>query len=191
MNRRKAILNILSIGSVAGISLSVFKFYEVKKAPCVSSISHYKELIAELAETIIPGTTTPGAKSANVEVFIINVITSCTTEKEQNNFINGLENLEDHCIKEYGKSFLKCNELEKNDVLAYFEKRDEYSINFFNKINNKIFGQSFFTKLRSLTVDGYCVSRVGSTAGLAYDYIPGSYQSCLKLAPGQKSWATK
>lgn len=145
----------------------------------------------ELAETIIPTTNTPGAKSANVQDFIINVMINCTSRNEQNNFINGLEQLTDYCEKEYGKSFLKCTEEERNEILNHFEQRGEYKLVILNKISNKLFGQSFFLKLRTLTVDGYCNSKLGVTEGLAYDYIPGSYESCLKLHPGQKSWATK
>jgi hypothetical protein len=59
-----------------------------------------------------------------------------------------------------------------------------------NKINKKLFGESFFFKLKELTIEGYCLSQPGATIGLAYDYIPGKYEGCTPLKPNQKSWAT-
>lgn len=191
MNRRKALINIISLGLLAGTGGATFCFHRSKPSSDVSSLMDSKALIAELAETIIPATNTPGAKQANVQDFIINVIKSCTIEKEQKRFMKGLEDLKEYCEAHYNKSFLKCSEEEKNAILTHFERRDEYKISVLNKIDTRIFGQSFFLKLRNLTVEGYCTSRLGATEGLVYDYIPGSYQPSLKLKHNQKSWATK
>jgi hypothetical protein len=49
---------------------------------------------------------------------------------------------------------------------------------------------SFVRILKDLTLVGFFTSRVGATQVLAYQAVPGGYQGCLDLRPGQKAWAT-
>ena len=86
---------------------------------------------------------------------------------------------------------MKCNAVERNIVLKHFEEKGIYSLQILNKINNKFLGQTFFSKLKSLTVEGYCLSELGATKGLAYDYVPQTFEACIQLKNNQKSWATK
>lgn len=157
----------------------------------LNSFLVYKELIAELSETIIPKTDTPGAKDAGVENYIINVLVNCTGQVEQNKFLNGLIDLQDYTQKKFNKSYFKCNLNERTFILTHFEDKGVYSYQILNKINNKFLGGSFFSLLKNLTIEGYCFSKIGATEGLAYDYIPGSYEACIPLSASQKSWATK
>ncbi|MGY0037942.1 gluconate 2-dehydrogenase subunit 3 family protein [Pedobacter sp. NJ-S-72] len=55
----------------------------------------------------------------------------------------------------------------------------------------KFLGIPFFIILKQLTVEGYCTSQTGATKGLAYDYIPRTFASCIPLTKNQRSWATK
>lgn len=191
VNRRKAVKNIFVFSLLTSIGFGGLKFYSFRKKPPLASFSSYRNLIMELADTIIPATDTPGAKAANVQDFILNVVVNCSTYKDQNSFIIGLQDLEHYCFKTYNLSFCKCNLKEKIDVLNYFEQKENFSINFLNKLNKRIFGQPFISKLKSLTVQGYCMSFYGATQALAYDFIPEQYLACVPLQPNQKSWATK
>jgi hypothetical protein len=47
----------------------------------------------------------------------------------------------------------------------------------------------FFQLMRDLTVLGYFTSEVGATKALAYVPIPGRFDGCTDLKPGQKAWA--
>ena len=49
--------------------------------------------------------------------------------------------------------------------------------------------ESFFIQLKQLTLLGYFASERGATEALAYVQIPGSYEGCTTLEPGQKAWA--
>ncbi|TKB99653.1 gluconate 2-dehydrogenase subunit 3 family protein [Pedobacter cryotolerans] len=191
MNRRKALKNIFIFSVFTTIGVGGYKFYNLKKKPAIYLLSDYKDLIAELAETIIPATHTPGAKAANVQDFIINIITNCTGKEDQNNFIIGLQDLEQYCYSNYDLAFTDCTLTQKIETLNYFEQKDTYRYNILNKVNMKLFGLAFIFQLKSLTVQGYCMSYQGATKGLAYDFIPKVYQPCLPLQPNQKSWATK
>ena len=191
MNRRKAIKNILALSVLGGAGYAGFRAFELNRSLNASNFLEKKELISDLADIIIPQTNTPGARAAQVEDFIISVLINCTSNVEQNIFSEGLENLEKYCDRNYGKVFSECSIPQRFAVVAQFEKSDLYESKLLNKINNKFFGSSFFTKLKDLTVQGYCNSSLGATEGLAYNFIPGHFAACIPLTPNQKSWATK
>jgi hypothetical protein len=191
MNRRTGIKGILALGIVGASSFSIFKYLNLKKTPDIKQLIARKSLIAELAETIIPRTDTPGAKDAKVEDYIIKIITDCTDVKNQNIFINGLADVEDYSRDKFDKSFQKCSIGEKTQVLQHFEKKSHSFNGLVGKVEGKFLGEPFFTQLKKLTVTGYCTSEPGATQGLAYDYIPHNYDACIPLKPHQKSWATQ
>lgn len=191
MNRRTSLKGLFLFASVGISSFSLYKWFSGQKIPDLSLIHEKKELIAELAELIIPRTDTPGAKDAKVEVFIINIVKFCSDTRTQNNFVNGINDLENYVQERYGKHFLNCSKIEQMATLSHFEKKSVYDYTILNKINNRFLGTPFFSELKSMTVEGYCTSMIGATQGLAYDYIPGNHVGCIPLTKNQKSWATK
>lgn len=191
MNRRAYIKGILILGSLSFTSLSVIKWFDLNKSLDPNLIALKKSLIAEIAELIIPETATPGAKSASVDEYIIKIVLNCLTPFQQHRFISGLNEVDSHSINKYKKSFINCNHSEQTSILQYFADHAGYSSKFFNKVNNKLLGEPFYIKFRNLTVEGYCLSKVGATQGLAYDYIPGRFEACIPIEKNQKSWATK
>lgn len=191
LNRRTSIKSILAFSFIGVSSFSIYKWANVHQNFDVAKFLAHKELIIELAETIIPETDTPGAKKAGVENYIINVIVNCKTKLEQNKFLNGLRDVEKYALNVFEKSFVKCSIDEKNSILTYFSDKDVYSTEILNKINKRVFGETFFLQLKHLTIEGYCQSEIGATYGLSYDYIPVYYEPCIIMKSNQKSWATK
>jgi len=191
MNRKTALKGILGVVTL-GLSSGVL--YELLKSGHsipVELLPKKRELIAELTELIIPRTDTPGAKDAKVEDFIIKMITENTDTKAQKSFLEGLSSLEQYAYTNYHKQFVDCKNVEKNDVLKHFEDKGNYSLEILNKVRKKLFGPPFFYQLRDLTVQGYCTSLLGATKGMAYDYIPVTYEACIPLRKNQEAWATK
>lgn len=191
MNRRTTIKSLLGLGAVGFSSFSVYEWINYNHSIDANLFTKNKTLIAELAEVIIPRTDTPGAKDAKVEDFILGVLQSCTEPREQHFFLNGLTDLQKYAADKYDRSFVNCNKDQKIAIVQHFEKKATYGISILDKINYKFIGMPFFTKLKQLTVEGYCISQVGATQGLAYDYVPGKFEACISLRPGQRSWATK
>ncbi|RAJ22849.1 gluconate 2-dehydrogenase subunit 3 family protein [Pedobacter cryoconitis] len=192
MDRRLYIKSVFGLAVAGAASFSILKWVSMNRAVVPADLVHKRELLAELAELIIPQTDTPGARAAMVHDYMIMVILNCTPVKEQNKFIDGIAELEDYTAERYGKDFLQCSLAEKKIVLKHMARNSSgYSYKILNKINNKLFGKPFFLKLRELTVEGYCQSRLGATQGLAYDYIPHTFEACIPLRKNQKSWATK
>lgn len=190
MNRRSTLKYIFSAG-ILGLGLNGLYKYITYDNFDIYSLPGKKNLIAEIAEIIIPRTDTPGAKDAQVELFIIAMIMEASDKKIQHNFMKGLADLEEYAYHNFQRDFLKCSPSQKVSILTYFEKSSNYSYLILNKINNKIFGMPFFIKVKSLTIEGYCTSELGAKQGLAYDYIPGSFVSCIPLKNKQRAWATK
>jgi hypothetical protein len=190
VNRKKAIQSLLAITAVGVSSVSVYECAGTGKPVSIEALPQKKQLLAELAETIIPRTDTPGAKDAKVEEFIIKMIKEIDP-KTQRNFLAGLGNLEKYTIDKYDHPFTDCTAEQKNAVMKHFEGKAVYSIGILNKISNKLLGIPFFTQLKDLTVEGYCTSQLGTTQGMAYDYIPVKFNALVPLQKNQKAWATK
>lgn len=191
MDRRTSLKSLVVLMSIGVSSLSFYKWLSINSSPDLRFLLQKRLLIAELAEAIIPRTDTPGAKDARVENFIITIIVSCSDVKTQNNFIKGLRNVENFAQKRFNMDFIKCKRDQKIEILNHFEQESRYAYNILNKINNKFLGKTFFSRLKELTVEGYCTSMIGATQGLAYDYIPGTFNGCAPLTKKQRSWATK
>lgn len=190
MNRRTSIKKITYLGVLGATSFSFYKWIEHKPEISIGEIDRYKSLIAELAETIIPRTDTPGAKDAKVEDFIILMVKDCDDEKIQRNFLRGLLDLKVYAKEKYNSDFVDCSGLDKIEILNHFKNSHMSSNALINKARNKLFGISFYNHLHALTVQGFCTSELGATQVLAYDYIPGNYEGCVPFESHQKAWAT-
>ena len=191
MNRRKAILSIFLIGGGAGAGFSVYKWLSLHKTPDILFLENNKALIADLAEIIIPATDTPGAKAAMAHITIISIIKEVAGRKTANIFIDGLKETEQYAVGKYGKSFTAITHKQQHETVGYFHEKGKDYAGMMGKIKNKLLGKSFFHLLKEYTTIAFCTSKTGATETLAYDYIPGKYNGCTVMAPGQKSWATK
>jgi len=65
------------------------------------------DLVATLAEHIIPATDTPGARAAGVHRFVDAIVTDYYAADERKKFLNGLAEIDERCQKSHGKGFLE------------------------------------------------------------------------------------
>ena len=191
MNRRKAILSFFLIGGGAAAGLGGYKWFSIYKTPDISFLDNNQLLVADLAETIIPTTDTPGAKTALAHLALISLIKQVADRKTQNIFIDGLKETEQYAADHYHTSFSRLTPAQQQEVVAYFRNKGKNYSGIMGKIRNKFMGKSFFHVLKEYTTIAFCTSKPGATQTLAYDFIPGRYDACMPLAPGQRSWATK
>jgi len=190
MNRRQVIYRIVAFSAVAISGISFWKYWTIYKKPDLAYLDLKKNLIAEIAETIIPATETPGAKMAKVEEFIIKMVKDCTATKSQNNFIKGLTDLEGYSKQNFDRDFISCNVNERESILTHFESLHDSNY-WIRKLKQKVLGDNFFYMFKSYTITGYCTSELGATKGLSYDYLPSTFEACTTIDDKQKSWATK
>lgn len=190
MNRRKAIGGILAFTGIGVASFAGYNFFNANSNANRGQLKNYQNLIAELVDVIIPPTDTPGAKEAKVQEYIIDFMESCSSNKEYNNFYNGLNDLQESCVNDYDTNFESCTASQKIEVLEILNvNSDDDSI--LAKIDNKIRGRSFFNILKTLTIEGYCTSEIGATQLLTYVPVPVVYNAITTVTPTQKAWATR
>lgn len=191
MNRRKAIGRILLLSGGAAVSYCGFKTYKIYRSPDLEDLNKYQSLVDELAEAIIPATSTPGAREAGVGAYITKMVKEAAGKTTQNQFIDGLDELADYTQRHFEKTFAACTPAEKQATLEHFEEKGRPYKGLLGKAEKKLIGDSFFMTLKKYTIIGYCTSMEGATMGLAYDYIPTTYRAVVPLQPRQRSWATQ
>ncbi len=195
MNRRDAIMRVSTMmgGTLAAPWLTSMlsgcsNSPEEKQAILESFTPEVKNLLAEIAETIIPATDTPGAKEAKVQDYIADIVADCFNEKDRTAFFNGLNDLQKKANETYQKGFEQLDEKQRIEFLTKMEQEaKDYAEA--NK-GNKEAPAHIFRTLKGLTLTGYFTSEPGATKALTYVHIPGKYVGCMPLEKGQKAWAT-
>ena len=175
MNRREAVKQItLLMGGALSAQMTAGLMGQVINTGASIPVGAEQELLlAEVADTIIPTTDTPGAKAAGVELFIIRVMRDCYQREDQEKFYAGLAKLDADSRSARGKGFSQLDAAGKIDLLKQASA------------NN----QAFFQLMKQLTVAGYFTSEIGATKALEYLPIPGRFEGDVPMKPGQKAWA--
>jgi hypothetical protein len=182
MNRRQSLLALSTVSAHALFPDVVARFGRALAAPPEAAAWRPEvlsveqgELLADLVETIIPATDTPGARAARVHVFVDLVLKHCRTASEREAFVKGLDAVASELRTRHGSEVAAVPGGSREELLQRLDAS----------------GDPFVRTLKELTVLGYCTSEVGATQGLAYVAVPGDYQGCVDLKPGQKGWATR
>ena len=191
MNRRKAIYSLMLLGAGSVATYTGYKIYQVNKKPNLMFLDEHVDLIAALTENIIPRTDTPGAIDTGSPAILIAMIKNNADRKTQNNFIDGLKELLHYSTDKNDQSFATLPFATQQQIVQVFYEKGKNYAGKSGKVKNKILGKSFFEILKQYTSIAYCTSKEGASIGLAYDYIPGKFEGCVPLRPGQKSWSTK
>ncbi len=142
-------------------------------------------LLDEVGETIIPATTTPGAKAAKVGEFMKVWVTDCYTQQEQDAFTKGLASLEEACNKMHNKSFMECDATQRHDFVVSLEKEAKD----FNSKKQKEEPPHYYTMMKQMTLGGFFTSKTGATETLRHIQVPGKYDGALPYKKGDKAWA--
>jgi len=149
------------------------------------SIASQESLIAEIADTFIPDKKgVPGAKAAGLGPFIVMMMQDCYTADIQKLFADGLIKVDEVSKGKYSKSFISLTLKEREEIFKLFKAEAQTQITAGENPSQ------FFPLIYELTCLGYYTSEIGATKALRYVHIPGKYESCIPLQPGQKAWAT-
>jgi Gluconate 2-dehydrogenase subunit 3 len=167
-------------------------------------------LLDEVAETIIPATSTPGAKAAKVGEFMKVMVTDCYTQRQQDAFMSGIVQLDKDCEKMHSKSFMECTPDQRKSFLVSLEKEAK-TFNTKRDETDKVLREEFkgkndalpwkdqkefegspshyYTMIKQLTLTGFFTSKTGMTETLRHVPIPGKYDGEFPYAKGDKAWA--
>jgi Gluconate 2-dehydrogenase subunit 3 len=157
MNRRTAIRNVIIISAGAGLLPSCMQPDKAISIPLknISLKGSQEEMLAELAETIIPKTSHfIGAKDLRAHEFILTMVDDCMAPEDQKTFTGGMTLFEDACKKKWDHSFVKCSPQERKELLQLAEKKQEIpeeALKFYGMV--KHFTVQSFTSSKDYLVD--------------------------------------
>jgi len=192
MDRREAITKVswLLGGTILGANL----FLEIgctpsaDKAASAGSFFNTDQiaLLDEIGETILPATSTPGAKAAKVGEFMNVMVRDCYTKSDQGVFREGMDKLDEQSKKEHSKSFMECSPAERTALLTKIDASQKA----YMKDKKPEQPSHYFRMIKELTLLGFFTSEVGATKALRYVAIPGKYDGDVPYKKGDKAWAT-
>lgn len=195
MNRRTVIKNLALIIGGTALLPSCLKhdgstYVQLKH---INIDGDQQRLIADIAETIIPRTSTPGAKDLNLHLFVLKMLDDCYTKKDQQAFLVGLAQFNDKVNKQYGKSFSDLDPKERENMLTAFEKSikpakdpqkairpvkdSEKSIEAPKKKPEIPPLNLFYSAIKQQTIFGYTNSQYFMTKQVVYELVPGRYNA--------------
>lgn len=211
MNRRDALMRVAVL---AGATMSLPALADTLEASATRRALTGKPVfftadqdatVAELADTIIPTTSTPGAKAAKVNEVIDVILKDCYKADDQQRFLDGLTQTNKLSQEAYGKAFVQLDPAQRIEIVKKLEADDKQlraqmaATKSVAKVENsqadlqmpdsKKKYTPFYSVLKDLTLTGYFTSEIGCTQALAYVAVPGRYDGCVTLKPGQKAWA--
>ncbi len=143
------------------------------------------DLLDEIADTILPETSTPGAKAAGVGPFIALMVADTYYENDQQVFFDGLQALQNLSLRMYGATFMVVAKAQR------FRLLEELDTQQYLYMETRAEGMPvhYFRMLKELTLLGYFTSEVGCKQALRYAETPGRFEPCVPYTPGERSWA--
>jgi len=193
MNRRTVIKNLaLIVGGAALLPSCVHPdgttYIQLKH---INISSDKQKLIGDISETIIPKTTTPGAKDLNLPAFVLKMLDDCYTKKDQQAFLTGLGQFNEMVQKKYNSSFSDLSATARENVLTTLEKstkpakdpqkaikpvrESEKSIDAPKKKPEVPPLNFFYGAIKQQTIFGYTNSQYFMTKQVVYELVPGRY----------------
>lgn len=162
----------------------------------------------EVAETILPQTSTAGAKAAGVGRFMTIMVNDCYTKDDQEIFHKGLATLDERCKKMHDHGFMNATPAQRKELLIavdkdtkdYVKKKADFdnqqkekqkqgqekSTNDFKK---ETMPNHYFQQIKQLAIFGYFTSQKGRTEALRYTPVPGKFQGVIDYKKGDKQFA--
>ncbi|MFL5551409.1 MAG: gluconate 2-dehydrogenase subunit 3 family protein [Gemmatimonadaceae bacterium] len=170
----------------------------------------------EVADTILPTTSTPGAKAAKTGAFMALMVRDSYGADDRRIFREGMRKLDDATQKAHNVSFMKATPQQRLAVLTAIDRdqrsysqaiddaRRKKSLAYLSDQRQEAAPGSdagaataitenppthYFRMMKELALLGYFTSEIGSTQAQRYIERPGRYDPCVPYHPGEKAWA--
>ena len=148
------------------------------------------EIVAEVAEIMIPRTDTPGARDIGLPQFIDAMLADAYTAEDRARYIGGLNELDARAGVTHGGKFMALTSEQRIALvqrLQYEAAAEERELT----SPPLQLRRPFILMTRELTLLGFFTSQVGAMQVLQYDPVPGAFRGCVPLAEAGngKTWA--
>ena len=219
ISRREAVLRVTALlGGLALVGGSAFiTGCRVEHAADDAFSADDIAFLDEVADTILPTTSTPGAKAAKTGAFMALMVHDSYYPADQKVFRAGMGKIDDATQKAYKVSFMKATPEQRLAVLTTID-RDQRS--YMQAIEDEKRKRSlawltepqkegstgtnagaataatenppahYFRMMKELSLLGYFTSEIGATQALRYIETPGRYDPCVPFTPGEREWAS-
>ena len=141
----------------------------------------------EVADTILPETSTPGAKAAQCGAFMALMVTDTYQDRDQQVFKNGLQQLDTACQQMHKTGFMAATPAQRLALLEQVDKEQKAYMD--SRAPNSDTPSHYFRMMKELALLGYFTSEIGYTRAMRYIEVPGRYDPCLPYKQGETSWA--
>jgi hypothetical protein len=189
MNRRDAIGRVALIlgGTLVGAEFLVSGCKPGSNTAKVADLfdTDHVAFLNEVGETILPATSTPGAKAANVGGFMSIMVRDCYEPADQDIFLKGLSQIDEASNKKFSKKFMDLDASQRTALLTDLDKEQKD----YSKTKKPKDPNHYFRMMKELTLLGYFTSEVGCTKALRYVPVPGRYDGCIPYKKGDRAWA--
>lgn len=158
----------LAVGSLIALPAWATGWNPVTAQPLKPFLSSGQAaLLADIAETLIPASDTPGAKALDVPAFVQRMLEDCYEKPVQEAVKTGLDTVETLANSQYGKSFASGDATQRQAVLTTMATSPETP------------KKDFVALIKNLTIQGYTTSEYVMTKHLHYVMAPGHYYGCV------------
>ena len=134
-------------------------------------------LLEAIADTLLPTTaSSPGAKAAGVGPTMALLLADCKAPDVQQRVAAGLQTLRATCAA-LGGAFATLPRSERERLLREADAEA-----------GRAGDAHWFATVRELALTSYFTSETGLTRAMRYVPVPGRYDGCVPLEPGQPAW---
>ena len=173
VNRRSAIRQLFCV-SVGALILPSCMDDKSKASILLKNFSidaEQEKVLAELMETILPQTSTPGAKDIYAHLFALKMLDDCFKKEDQQKFTQGLKQFQKRAGSEMNASFLKATTAERQSFLRKIEadKDSKDDLTF------------FYRTAKQLVIQAYTTSQYYLTKVQVYEMVPARYHGCVPV----------
>ena len=142
------------------------------------------ELVAVMADRIIPQTDTPGARAAGVHRFVDSLLSDHYPTPERDRFVAGLADVDARTRSRHGKAFVACT---ADQQVALMTEMDEAAYPVASDAPRPP-ETWFFHRMKELTLVGYYTSQVGATQELHPSPF-GAYRGDIPYSSVGRAWS--
>ncbi len=171
MNRRDSLKTIL-VGTGGLIALPAWAYgwsIDDFTAHHTSYSLFEQDMLASVADTIIPAGNSIGALSVGVDKYLQKLIEKCYEPTVQENVKKQLMNLEASAQTTFEETFVNCDQFQRQELLIKLSTSD-------NKEE-----KDFFSLIKSETIRGFNTSKEVMIDHLNYKIFPGHYYGCVDV----------
>lgn len=128
-------------------------------------------MLAELSETIIPATDTPGAKDISAHLFTLMMVDDCYAKEDRQKFTAGLKAFQKKTEDDFGASFPALSPAQKQTLLTAME----------GAADGKEDVHFFYKTVKNLTIKAYTTSKFFLTNVHVYEMVPGRWHGSVPV----------